>query len=83
MAQMTHLSREIPGMQDPETLRTRGKRMLELATRAYCEQNYDFARLLTQLATEVFAHAREVEESHALCAAPVDRGLLPQRRHRP
>jgi hypothetical protein len=40
--------------------------MLELATRAYCEQHYDFARLLTQPATEVFAHARDVEESHAL-----------------
>ena len=26
--------------------------MLELATWAYCEQHYDFARLLTQLATE-------------------------------
>jgi hypothetical protein len=55
--------------------------MLELATRAYCEQHYDFARLLTQLATEVFAHAREVEESQARCAAPADRGSPPQRRH--
>lgn len=32
---------------DAEQLRNRGKRMLELATRAYCEQHYDFARLLT------------------------------------
>jgi hypothetical protein len=37
--------------------------MLELATRAYCEQHFDFARLLTQRATEVFAHARDVEGS--------------------
>ncbi len=67
---------------DAEQLRNRGKRMLELATRAYCEQHYDFARLLTQLATEVFAHARDVEESRALCAAPVGRRLRPQRRQR-
>jgi hypothetical protein len=54
--------------------------MLELATRAYCEQHYDFARLLTQLATEVFAHARDVEESGPLCAAPAARRLRPRRR---
>jgi hypothetical protein len=47
---------------DANRLRTRGKRMLELATRAHCEKNYDFARLLTQLAIEVFADARELEE---------------------
>jgi hypothetical protein len=83
MDQVTYQSRKMTAERDAERLRTRGKRMLELATRAYCEQHYDFARLLTQLATEVFAHAREVEESHALCAVPVDRGLLPQRRQRP
>ena len=56
---------------DADRLRTRGKSMLELATRAHCEKNYDFARLLTQLAIEVFAHARELEESHE--RAPVNR----------
>ena len=81
MDQVTYQSREMAAARDAEELRARGQRMLELATRASCEQNYDFARLLTQLATEVFAHAREVEESHALCADPVDRGLPPQRRH--
>jgi len=54
--------------------------MLELATRAYCEQHYDFARLLTQLATEVFAHARDVEESDSLRAAPIARRLRPRQR---
>jgi hypothetical protein len=38
--------------------------MLELATRAHCEQNHDFARLLKQLAFEVFEHAREIEQPH-------------------
>ena len=75
-------SREISAARDVEQLRARGERMLELATRAYCEQNYDFARLLTQLATEVFAHARDVQESHALSAAPADGRLRAQRRHR-
>ena len=55
--------------------------MLELATRAHCEQHYDFARLLTRLATEVFAHAKETEESYALCRYPV-RGTLPGARRR-
>jgi hypothetical protein len=33
---------------DCERLRTRARRMLELANRAQCEKNYDFARLLTR-----------------------------------
>ena len=82
MDQVAYQSRKMTAERDAEQLRNRGERMLELATRAYCEQHYDFARLLTQLATEVFAHAREVEEPHSLCTTPVDRGLAPQRRHR-
>ncbi len=66
MDQVTDQSPETATARDAEQLRSRGERMLELATRAYCEQHYDFARLLIQLATEVFAHARDVEESHAL-----------------
>ena len=81
MDQVTYQSREISAARDVEQLRARGERMLELATRAYCEQNYDFARLLTQLATEVFAHARHVQEFRALSAAPSDERLA-QRRHR-
>jgi hypothetical protein len=82
MDQMTSQSRQMTAFRDARELRTRGERMLELATRAYCEQRYDFARLLTRLATEVFAHARDVEESHALCAAPTANKLRPQRRYR-
>jgi hypothetical protein len=55
----------MPGTNDVSKLRARGKRMLELATRAYCEQHRDFARLFTRLATEVFAHAKDVEKSCA------------------
>jgi hypothetical protein len=49
--------------------------MLELANRAYCEKHYDFARLLTVLATEAFEHASEMEHAeeshrHALRGAP-------------
>ena len=46
---------------DSERLRTRARQMLELANRAYCEKHYDFARLLTLLATEAFEHASEME----------------------
>jgi hypothetical protein len=49
---------------DADRLRLRAERMRELANRAYCEENYDFARLLTQLATEVLDHAREMEEAN-------------------
>jgi hypothetical protein len=80
MDQMTYQARQTEAASDVRELRTRGERMLELATRAYCEQHYDFARLLTQLATEVFAHARDVEESGPLCAAPAARRLRPRRR---
>ncbi len=73
MDQVTYQSREMEAGRDAEQLRTRGKHMLELATRAYCEQHYDFARLLTQLATEVFAHAREAEESCAMRRSPQER----------
>jgi hypothetical protein len=52
------------GTSDVERLRARGKRMLGLATRAHCEQNHDFARVLRQLAFEVLEHAREIEQAH-------------------
>ena len=80
MDQVTYQASETTAARDVRELRTRGERMLELATRAYCEQHYDFARLLTQLATEVFAHARDVEESDCLRAAPVARRLRPRQR---
>jgi hypothetical protein len=80
MDQVAYRSRQMTPRDDANQLRTRGKRMLELATRAYCEQHHDFARLLTQLATEVFAHARNVEESDALYAARPLRKLPGERR---
>jgi len=52
MNRVTYQSPETAAARDAEQLRSRGERMLELATWAYCEQHYDFARLLTQLATE-------------------------------
>lgn len=55
---------------DVERLRGRGRRMLELANRAYCEQHYDFARLLTVLATEAFEHASEMEHEEDRIGAP-------------
>jgi len=82
MAQMTHSTRKLPGMQDANTLRMRGERLLELATRASCERHYDFARLLTQLATEVFARAKDVEDTYAACAIPLDASRRPMRHRR-
>jgi hypothetical protein len=68
MAAMTYRSREIAVSSDVARLRIRGERMLELATRAHCEQNYNFSRLLIQLADEVFTQARELEAPLAACA---------------
>jgi hypothetical protein len=50
-------------MSDAERLRERSKRMLELASLAYCEKHYYFARSLVQLATETFEHAGEMDRS--------------------
>ena len=50
-------------MGDAERLRERSKRMLELASRAYYERHYYFARFLLQLATEEFEHAGEMDQS--------------------
>jgi hypothetical protein len=73
MGQVTHRLRETTAASEASQLRIRGTHMLELATRAYCERHYDFARLLTRLASEIFAHARDAEESRALCPVPVAR----------
>jgi hypothetical protein len=63
---------EMPKTSNAERLRVRGMRMLELATRAHCEQNYDFARLLTQLAFEVL-NTRERWNNPTRTAASVSR----------
>jgi hypothetical protein len=52
----------VPTTSDADRLQTRANRMLELANRAHCEKNYDFARLLTQLATETLKHAQEIKQ---------------------
>jgi hypothetical protein len=52
----------IAAISDADRMRTRANRMLELANRAHCEKNYDFARLLTQLATEALKHAQEIKQ---------------------
>jgi hypothetical protein len=80
MEQVTYQTREMAAARDAEELRARGQRMLELATRASCEQNYDFARLLTQLATEVFAHARDLEQTYVSVATPSLSGMASARR---
>jgi hypothetical protein len=52
----------MPDLSDVDGVRLRANRMHELANRARCEQNYDFARLLLQLATEALNHASEMEK---------------------
>jgi len=54
----------MPDLSNADRLRLRAKRMIELADRAYCEGNYDFARLLTQLAEEVLNHASEMQKGN-------------------
>jgi len=48
--------------------------------RAYCEHDYDFARLLTRVAMEVFARAKDTEESYAAIRLDDPRRPLRHRR---
>jgi hypothetical protein len=47
---------------DSKKMRDRASRLLELATRSRCEGRADYAGLLTDLATEILEHARELEQ---------------------
>jgi hypothetical protein len=46
---------------DARKMRNRASRLLDLATRTRCEGRPDFAALLTDLATEILEHARDIE----------------------
>jgi hypothetical protein len=51
---------------DCKKMRSRASRLLELATRSRCEGRVDFAALLTDLATEILEHARDIEQRQEL-----------------
>jgi len=46
---------------DAAKMRQRASRLLDLATRSRCEGRPDYASLLTDLATEILEHARNIE----------------------
>lgn len=46
---------------DAAKMRQRASRLLDLATRSRCEGRPDYAGLLTDLATEILEHARNIE----------------------
>jgi hypothetical protein len=50
---------------DSKKMRNRASRLLELATRSRFEGRGDFAGLLTNLATEILEHARDIEQRFA------------------
>ena len=47
---------------DTAKMRQRASRLLDLATRSRCEGRPDYAGLLTDLATEILEHARNIEQ---------------------
>jgi hypothetical protein len=47
---------------DATKMRERASRLLSLATRSRCEGRPDYAALLTNLATEILEHARDLEQ---------------------
>jgi hypothetical protein len=47
---------------DAAKMRQRARRLLDLATRSRCEGRPDYAGLLTDLATEILEHARNIEQ---------------------
>ena len=48
---------------DVAKMRQRASRLLDLATRSRCEGRPDYAGLLTNLATEILEHARNIEQA--------------------
>jgi hypothetical protein len=57
-------------MDDAKKIRERATRLLNLATRSQCEDRPDFAAILTNLASEMLEHARDIER--ATIEAPFD-----------
>jgi hypothetical protein len=47
---------------DTAKMRQRASRLLDLATRSRCEGRPDYAGLMTDLATEILEHARNIEQ---------------------
>ncbi len=47
---------------DIQQMRSRADRLLDLATRSQCEGRADFARVLTDLATEILKQARDIKQ---------------------
>jgi hypothetical protein len=52
-------------MDDAKKIRERARRLLDLATRSRCEGRPDFAAFLTDLASEMLEHARDIEQRDA------------------
>jgi len=48
---------------DVAKMRQRASRLLDLATRSRCEGRSDYAGLLTDLATAILEHARNIEQA--------------------
>jgi hypothetical protein len=46
---------------DAAKMRQRASRLLDLATRSRCEGRPDYASVVTDLATEILEHARNIE----------------------
>jgi len=47
---------------DVAKMRQRASHLLDLATRSRCEGRPDYASLLTNVATEILEHARNIEQ---------------------
>jgi hypothetical protein len=57
---------------DATKMRKRASQLLDLATRSCCEGRPDFARLLTGLSTEIFEHARDIEQRDGNISSSID-----------
>jgi hypothetical protein len=49
---------------DATKMRQRASRLLDLATRSRCEGRPDYAKLLTDIATEILEHARDIGQDN-------------------
>jgi hypothetical protein len=56
---------------DSAKMRQRASRLLDLATRSHCEGRPDYASLLTNLATEILEHARDLDERNGTISTSI------------
>ncbi len=62
---------KMDNISDARKMRSRASRLLDLATRSRREGRPDYASLLTNLATEILEHARDIDERNGTISTSI------------